>query len=771
VACQPLAVHGEDFVPRPREYPDGSAEDWKDPRAVPLVVDNGQLPPRCGTCFAYANPFFGNDGTCNLCGGRNPAIARQLAGLPMQFGTVDYEVGGPYITREQGPVQPVQLFALDLTCPNALLYLPILEQVGEDMARHHSRQMPGGPPPRMGICLVSSSGIFFRNHEKTDRYSVMTDVVDEPFAPFPLEEWTYNLSTEQGLAAWRSCLQNELARDMKFLIAQTLRQKNAYGLDGSELSCGGAALAFLADALAETGGRGTWISWRRPNFGAGKLPHRREQREDDWTVYTPLQLMTEFHSKEENAASDFYKSLGEHCAKNRVSLDVLVHTGPFAPQPFLDLATLGEVCRVSCGRLIWIRTQEWQTPFREELTRSLQIFTGWDAVFKVRCSDGLRVKSFLSNGGTLVRANGITDDSPELELSSVSPNTCITVEFEHRVGGIPKDYRFIFFQTALLYSTLSGKRRVRVSTLAIRATASPNEVYKSVDFSTVTTLLLRGAVHRLRTIPPEGERVSIRGKARDMLYHRVVHTLASYRLNTPAMSSPTSQLILPERMQLLPLFCMSLLKSPMLRPVLPRRIDGMQTPVLTPTGDERAFYNFYASQTGPSLTLLMVHPNIFSVVPFQDDVSQWQRSEELEAMGFVKCPAPIHPTIESLNDDGVYLLDDGLRIFLYLGKEVDEEVKRAIIDQEPTADVVRKIDSLSWQMRAFTSVTRGSESELRPTWAPVVLVVQEKEHQGPREHDILTLMVNDVAAGERDYVDFLCTLHRRIREKMEAGSQ
>ena len=38
-----------------------------------------------------------------------------------------------------------------------------------------------------------------------------------------------------------------------------------------ELSCGGAALAMLAEALLELGGRGTLITWRRPNFGMSRV--------------------------------------------------------------------------------------------------------------------------------------------------------------------------------------------------------------------------------------------------------------------------------------------------------------------------------------------------------------------------------------------------------------------------------------------------------------------------------------------------------------------
>ena len=445
-----------------------------------------------------------------------------------------------------------------------------------------------------------------------------------------------------------------------------------------------------------------------------------------------------------------------------------MHTSPSLPQPQLDLATLGELCKVTGGSLAWINCQQWEEPLLEELTRRVQSFSGWDGVFKVRCSHGVQVKSFYASGGVLVYtiAGG---GSPELELSSMSPSTCIAVELEHRVGGISKDRGLVYIQTALLYSTLSGKRRVRVSTLAIRTTSVVNEVYRSTDFSAMTTLLLRSTSDCLRASPDAGS--SPRFKARMAVYHRCIHILASYRQHTPALSSPMGQLILPEKMQLFPLFCMCMLKSPMLRPSLPRRIPGMEAAVLTPTSDERAYYNFHAGQVSPLMAMLMVHPNVYSVRSSEDGFGQWQGPDEIEQVnGFIRMPPSIAPSIESLEDNGIYLVDGCLCIYLYISKVVSDDDKRALLNDE-SSELKHQLDSLIFQMRAYSSNTRGSESELRPTYAPVVIVLQQDGHQSPLEAGILDLMVADAGAGEKDYVDFLCTLHRGIRDQVEGGKK
>ena len=69
-------------------------------------------------------------------------------------------------------------------------------------------------------------------------------------------------------------------------------------------------------------------------------------------------------------------------------------------------------------------------------------------------------------------------------------------------------------------------------------------------------------------------------------------------------------------------------------------------------------------------------------------------------------------------------------------------------------------------MRTFNLTLRRSETELRPTYAPIVSQIKRHGHEAPLESNVLGLLVNDAIADEKDYVDFLCTLNRRIRERL-----
>jgi protein transport protein SEC24 len=804
VLCTPLAVHASDFVPRPRVVPSGGdvdcgdtcefrTEEWRDPQSIPLVpeAEDGVGPARCSHCSAYVNPFFGLDGKCNFCGSTTRNL--DLSGIPMQFGTCEYEVSGPYITRSL-PVLPVHVYALDLTCPNLEKYLPILEKLGTDMAQHFWRQGGGygmtsngnddrntpmeETKPRMGICFVASAGIFIRqpgpgNCPEGQPYVVMSDVTEDPFCPLPLQDWTFDLSTQEGLESWQIFVRDELVVDIATLRKQA-RETNVYGRDGLELSCGGAALAFLADALSFTGGRGTLISWRRPNFGMGDVKYREEKvmvgaTKNRYSVSTPLQLQQEFlrdTSPDQAATAAFYTNLAADCSKNRISLNIMMHTSSdAATTSFLDMATLGEVCRATCGKLMWVSAQNWQEAFYEELTQQLQSFSGHDAVFKLRCSEGIQVKSYVSNCGTVV--DGGLAGSPELDLVSLSPSSCVSVELDHRVGGIPKRSGRVFLQSALLYST-SGRRRVRVSTLAIRTTSIVNEVFRSIDFGATTAFLLRDCVARLhKSQSSEEDREALVTKTRDELYYRCVHILVNYRLHTPAKNSPSGQLILPDKLQLLPLFCMCIVKSPMLRRSMPRRNDGSQAVRLSPSGDERSFYSWHAEQANPVTAMLLAHPAVFSVSNLEEGDGKWNPGAE-GISGFVRMPPPLLASMECLEDDGCYIVDSGLALYLVIGKDVSVDLRENSIQSTTNeAALDPAIKRVVWQIRTFASTERGSESELRPTFAPIVLVVQKENHQAPHETDVLNLMIDDAVGREKDYSDFLISLHQRIRQRVD----
>ena len=251
VLCNPLGLPSADYTPPPRELPDGSTDaEFRLSQTIPLAPPKTR-PGRCSDCNAYENPFWGADGACNLCETWDSTGTR-----PTELGCIEYDVGGAFVVRKQ-PVAPVSLYAADATSPHLQTYLETLTTVGVSMGEHFLRQSQSKEArakPRIGVVLVGSFGVVVVYRDKEEwKMTVMSDVTEDPYCHIPQEEWTFDVTTESGIQAWKEYMAELWT--FREPLKESLDGRNAYGLSGFAASCGGAAMAFMVDAMAQTGGR------------------------------------------------------------------------------------------------------------------------------------------------------------------------------------------------------------------------------------------------------------------------------------------------------------------------------------------------------------------------------------------------------------------------------------------------------------------------------------------------------------------------------------
>jgi protein transport protein SEC24 len=305
------------------------------------------------------------------------------------------------------------------------------------------------------------------------------------------------------------------------------------------------------------------------------------------------------------------------------------------------------------------------------------------------------------------------------------------------------------------------------------------DCFRSMDFGAVATLQMRQAASPLLSPIHDEAGDNSRIKSHHNLLERCAKILASYRLHTTAVNSPMGQLILPDKLQLLPLFAMGLIKGPLLRPSMPKRGSGARSAIPSPRGDERAFYLHQASTASPAYAMLMAYPNLFSIENLQDGAGEWQApmtasqadgSPFSQHNEYVHFPPSIHPTIASLDDKGIYLLDTCFAIYLFVGREVPankiKEIKQYLSDP---AGCNLAISRLIWQMRTFCHVGGGSESTVRPSYPPVILIKQSDGQDSRLSQEFMRWMICDSNTHEKDFVDFICDIYRQIRSKVDAG--
>lgn len=221
--------------------------------------------------------------------------------------------------------------------------------------------------------------------------SLMTDVKDDPFCPLPLNVWTYPVfQTESSsehlhishLYEILDAVPNLLERIIPDYNINKRRQNFIYDPnEPATWNCSCAALAVMAHCLEQDinylGGCGTILTTSRPNHGFGALDDRQGH---DASMYfdaisekallTPRQTLLHRSTRWKSGAKDdpaafLYDKLGRKCLEHRITLNI-IYTSPLGHENasgitgrhYIDISTLGELCRQTCGVFRWIKAQD-----------------------------------------------------------------------------------------------------------------------------------------------------------------------------------------------------------------------------------------------------------------------------------------------------------------------------------------------------------------------------------------------------------------------------
>lgn len=166
----------------------------------------------------------------------------------------------------------------------------------------------------------------------------------------------------------------------------------------------------------------------------------------------------------------------------------------------------------------------------------------FDAVMRVRTSAGTRPVDFY---GHMYMSN-----TTDIEVAAFDTNKAISVDVKH--DDKLTDGDLVYVQAAILYTSLGGQRRLRIHNISFNVTASLQEMFRAAELDTFVNFLSKHSLRMALNKTPKDVRESVASQC--------ANTLTCYRKNC-AQNSNVGQLILPEGMKLLPLYCNCVLKN------------------------------------------------------------------------------------------------------------------------------------------------------------------------------------------------------------------
>lgn len=520
-------------------------------QAIP-VLDFGEAgPPRCRRCRAYVNPFMtfrsgGNKLVCNMCSFPNDVTPEYFAPTDpsgvrvdrvqrpeLMQGTVEFLVPKEYWVKE--PVGLRWLFLIDVSqeavnrglletacrgIHQALYGHDRLEadEDGEGEAQDHEPEartsmLPEGA--KVGIVTYDKEVHFYCLSAELEQAQmmVMTDLVD-PFVPL-----------SRGLFVDASESRSVIRALLKSLPTMFSLIKNP---EPALLPALNAALA----ALSATGGKVICTLSALPTWGPGRLYLRDDGKGRD----------TEHERKLFTTEHPGFKKTASAMVTAGIGVDFFLATAGGA---YMDVATISHVSALTGGDVYYYSnflTPRDSLKLASEIAHAVQRETGFQALMKVRCSNGLQVSSYY--GAFLQHTFGA-----DLEIGAIDGDKTLGVTFSY--DGKLDAKLDAHFQAALLYTTASGQRRVRCINLVAGVSETAADTMRTIDQDAVITMLAKDASSKLADKSLKDIRTHLTEKTIDVL--------AAYRKNFSG-SHPPGQLVLPENLKEYAMYMLCLIK-------------------------------------------------------------------------------------------------------------------------------------------------------------------------------------------------------------------
>jgi protein transport protein SEC24 len=500
-------------------------------------------------------------------------------------------------------------------------------------------------------------------------------------------------------------------------------------IKGPEPALWSALTSGLA-ALEKTGGKMVCSLSTLPTWGPGRLFLRDDGKhpggEPDKKLFT-----TEHPS---------WKKLAEKMTPAGVGIDFFMA----APSGgFLDIATIGHVSATTGGEVFYYPnfvSPRDNSKLSLELAHSVTRETGYQAVMKVRCSNGLQISGY--HGNFIQHTFGA-----DLEIGVIDADKAMGVTFSY--DGRLDSKLDAHFQSALLYTTAGGERRVRTCNVIASVSEHPRDTLKFIDQDAVYSLLAKEASTKLASTS-----MTLRD-VRNALTEKNIDILANYRKHFLSQSHGREQLVMPERLKEFTMYTLGLLKC--------RAFKGGSE-----TTDRRVHEMRMLRGMGCGEISLYLYPRMIAVHNLQPEEGFADAST-----GHLKMPPSMRLSFARVEPGGVYLVDNGQTCLVWMHAQTSPNLIQDLFGEDKNS-----LQSLDAYTSAFPVLETHLNAQVRNI---IEFMKQARGSKGMSiqlarqgidgaEYEFARMLVEDRNNEAQSYVDWLVHLHKGVQLEVSLPS-
>jgi protein transport protein SEC24 len=368
-----------------------------------------------------------------------------------------------------------------------------------------------------------------------------------------------------------------------------------------------------------------------------------------------------------------------------------------------------------------------------EIKHTVTRETGYQALMKVRCSNGLQISAY--HGNFIQHTFGA-----DLEIGVIDADKAISVTFSY--DGKLDSKLDAHFQSALLYTTASGERRVRCCNVIASVSENPRDCLKFVDQDAVYTILAKEASTKLATTSGSFKDI------RNFLTERTIDVLSCHRKNLLSQAYPPGQLVMPERLKEFSMYMLGLVKC--------RAFKGGNE-----SSDRRVHEMRMIRSIGALEMSLYLYPRMIPIHNLQPEEGFPDAKT-----GHLKMPPGIRTSFARVEAGGVYLVDNGQQCLLWMHSQTSPNLIADLFGENMTS--LQSLDpytsSLPILQTHLNAQTRNIIEFLRTTRGSKGLSIQlARQGIDGAEYEFARMLLEDRNNEAQSYVDWLVHIHKGVQ--------
>mmetsp|Transcript_1650 Transcript_1650/g.2355 ORF Transcript_1650/g.2355 Transcript_1650/m.2355 type:complete len:1216 (-) Transcript_1650:445-4092(-) len=697
---------------------------------------------RCKRCRTYVNAYAtwienGRRWRCNICAQLNDCPSAYFCHLDpntnerrdayqrpeLSKSVVEWIAPSEYMVRPPQP--PAFFFVLDVSA----------QAVRSGMLASASKailnsldDLPGGTRTMIGFITYDNAVHYYslKPGEKSNPQMVVVADLKELFVPAP-SDLLVNL--QDSKPAISSFLDN----------LPTMFSKNTV-----PTSCLGPALKAAYTVMKAIGGKMCVFQSIMPSIGDGSLKPRENIR----AMGTPEEVALL------KPGVSWYKETAIEFSRAQISVDMFLF-----PYQYIDCASLKELPKYTAGSLhtyVGFNSTRDAPKFESQLHRCIVQTTAVEAVLRIRCTKGMKLTNYYGN--FFVRGTDL------LALPNCNTDASFGFDICHDQQSL-QNLQAVTIQSALLYTTGNGERRIRVATQAFPIVNQPSDLVDAIDTEALITIMSKQALSLCIRTNLENARNRLQQTCLDVIRcakEGNIRTVSGYTVPGDK-SGEGGKKNIPSHLQLLPLYTLGLIKNVSFR-------GGTDV-----HPDERVAAQMVLGSMHIRSCKKFVHPRLFSIHDMdpsagmpqsdtkdEDEGKEGSDSDSVLGRNKICLPAFVNLSIERLHSEGVFLLDNGVDMYIWVGRAADAAILQHLFQVESLEQVdMNKIslvssgNDLASRLDSIIQALREEDGNVPELKAKIIIV---KEGDAVLESRFYWNLIEDRAqfsGGTYNYTDFM----------------